>query len=257
MKLGQKLWTREELILAINLYFKTPFGQIHNRNPEIILLAKLIGRTPSSVSYKLVNLASLDPSIRDSGRKGAENASKLDREIWNEFNNDWESRTFESERLLASYSQTTIERLNNISEDDLPTEGTMREKVVKVRVGQRIFRKMILSSYENKCCITGISQPELLVAGHIKPWSLEEKNRLNPSNGLCLNSLHDRAFEYGYITIDHNYEIKVSSELKKQSSNKSIQDNFLQYENQTIILPSRFLPSLEFLKYHSEARFKK
>ncbi|HRF38987.1 MAG TPA: hypothetical protein PK198_09360, partial [Saprospiraceae bacterium] len=55
MKKGQKLWTREELILAINLYCKTPFGKLHSRNPDVIQLSKLLGRTPSSIAYKLVN----------------------------------------------------------------------------------------------------------------------------------------------------------------------------------------------------------
>ncbi len=45
MKEGQKLWTREELILAINRYCKLPFGLLHTRNAEIIKLAKLIGTT--------------------------------------------------------------------------------------------------------------------------------------------------------------------------------------------------------------------
>ncbi len=80
-------WIREELILAINLYCKTPFGRIHNRNPEIIKLANLIDRTPSSVSYKLANFASIDPSLQ---RKGASNVSKLDIDVWKEFFNDWE-----------------------------------------------------------------------------------------------------------------------------------------------------------------------
>jgi putative restriction endonuclease len=82
MRAGQNLWSREELILAINLYCKLPFGRLHNRNPEIINLANLIGRTPSSVAYKLVNFASLDPSLKARGIKGASNASNLDREIW-------------------------------------------------------------------------------------------------------------------------------------------------------------------------------
>ena len=75
MKEGQKLWTREELILAINLYCKLPFGKIHRNNPDVIRLANLIGRTPNSVSFKLVNFASFDPSLKARGIKGAQNAS--------------------------------------------------------------------------------------------------------------------------------------------------------------------------------------
>lgn len=81
MKQGQSLWTREELILAINLYCKTPFGKMHKTNPAVIELAALIGRTPSSVGLKLGNFASFDPSLKARGIKGASNASKLDKTI--------------------------------------------------------------------------------------------------------------------------------------------------------------------------------
>jgi putative restriction endonuclease len=55
MKQGQKLWTIEELILAINLYCKLPFGKMHKGTPEIIKFAEMIGRTPSSIALKLYN----------------------------------------------------------------------------------------------------------------------------------------------------------------------------------------------------------
>ncbi len=69
----RKSWNRDELLLAINLYCKTQFGKIHVRNPEIIKLAKYLDRTPGSVSYKLSNFASIDPSLP---RKGASNVSQ-------------------------------------------------------------------------------------------------------------------------------------------------------------------------------------
>src|SRR3990172_7206862 len=96
-------WTREELIVAFNLYCKIPFGKIHTKNPDVISLAKIIGRTPSAVSWKLVNFASLDPSLRKRGVAGAANVSKLDIQIWTEFNQDWDKLGFESERLLAKW----------------------------------------------------------------------------------------------------------------------------------------------------------
>ncbi|HTA83262.1 MAG TPA: HNH endonuclease [Bacteroidia bacterium] len=254
--MANKLWTGDELILAINLYCKIPFGQIHNTNPKIIELSKLLGRTPSSVSWKLSNFASFDPSLQARGIKGAVNASKLDKEIWNEFYNDWNSLPFESEKLLAKLEHTTIEKLNNIEENELPKEGKTREQIVKVRVNQSFFRSAILSSYNYTCCITGIQQPEFLIAGHIRPWGIDVKNRLNPQNGIAINSLHDKAFEVGLITITEDYKIKNSSILKKQAKNKSIQDYFLKYEDKSIILPSRFLPDIEFLKYHNQQKFR-
>ena len=256
MKEGQKLWTREELILAINLYCKLPFGRLHHRNPEIINLAKLIGRTPSSVAFKLVNFASLDPSLKARGIKGASNASNLDREIWNEFFNHWDVLPYESEKLLAKIEHTTIEKLNHIPESELPKEGKTREQVVKVRVNQSFFRNSILASYNNTCCITGLTQTEFLIAGHIRPWGIDEKNRLNPRNGIAINALHDKAFETGLLTITPDYKIKISPKLKKQNKVTVVHEYFLKYDNQTMILPSRFLPAPEFLKYHNQERFK-
>lgn len=255
MKKGQKLWTRDELILAINLYCKLPFGKLHSNNPEVIKLANLIGRTPGSVAYKLVNFASLDPSLKTRGIKGAYNVSNLDKKIWQEFVNNWDMLPFESEKLLAKFENTTIERLNDISEEELPKEGRVKEQIVRVRVNQSFFRRMIMASYDNTCCITGIKQPELLIAGHIRPWGVDEKNRLNPRNGIVLNALHDRAFEIGFITITPEYKIKVSS-LLKIKENITMQEYFLRYENQSIILPSRFLPDKKFLEYHNKERFR-
>lgn len=255
MKQGQRLWTREELILAINLYCKLPFGRLHQLNPEIQNLAKLIDRTPGSVAYKLVNFASLDPSLQARGIKGAVNASKLDVEIWNEFFNHWDILPYESEKLLAQFEQTTVEKLNHISEEDLPKEGKERDRIVKVRVNQSFFRRTVLAAYNYTCCITGINQPELLISGHIRPWGIDEKNRLNPRNGLALNALHDKAFEAGFITITPEYKVRVSSEILNNTTPHS-EEFFGRYDNKALILPSRFLPDIEFLTYHNQERFK-
>lgn len=257
MKKGQKLWSREELILAISLYFKIPFGRLHSNNPEIINLSKLIDRTPGSVAYKLVNFASLDPTLKARGIKGAYNVSKQDKEIWNEFYNNWNVLPFESEKLLAKFNKTTLEKLHNIDESELPKEGKTREQLVKVRVNQSFFRKSVLAAYNNTCCITGIQQPDLLIAGHIKSWKDDVKNRLNLRNGIAINGLHDKAFEAGLITITPDYKIRISSVLRKQSKIQVINDYFLIYDNKNIILPSRSLPDREFLDYHNRIKFIK
>jgi len=256
MKEGQKLWTRDELILAINLYCKLPFGKLHRNNPEVIKLANIIHRTPNSVAFKLVNFASFDPSLKARGIKGASNASKLDHEIWIEFFNNWEELTFQSEILRASAENTSIEKLDNIGSEYLVNKtGKTKEQIIKARVNQSFFRKTILAAYNDTCCITGISQRELLIAGHIRPWGVDEKNRLNPRNGIAINALHDKAFESGFITITPDYIIKISPILLKQK-NESIINYFTKYENQEMFLPSRFLPDIEFLKYHNQERFK-
>ncbi|MBL7841806.1 MAG: HNH endonuclease [Cyclobacteriaceae bacterium] len=254
MKAGQKLWTRNELILVINLYCKLPFGRLHNRNPEVISLASLIGRTPSSVAYKLVNFASLDPSLKARGIKGAENTSNLDKEIWNEFFNNWDDLPYESEKLVAKFKMTTVEELNNIVTDDLPKVGKVREALIKVRVNQAFFRSTILASYNGTCCVTGMKHSEFLIAAHIRPWGIDERNRLNPRNGISINALHDRAFESGLMTITPDYVIKISPRIL--SKERYSIDFFKKFDGKKIIAPSRFLPDPEFLRYHNRERYK-
>lgn len=256
MKQGQTPWTRDELILAINLYCKLPFGKLHRGNAEIVKLAELIGRTPSSVSYKLVNFASLDPSLKARGIKGATNASKLDKEIWSEFYENWDLLPFESEMLKARIYKTTIEKELQLPESELPKEGKEREQVIRARVNQNFFRSSILASYNNTCCITGLQLNELLIASHIRPWKQDEKNRLNPCNGIAINALHDKAFENGLLTITPDYKIKISPQLLKQNKNHTVNEYFVKYHNSDMILPKRFLPDPAFLLYHNQERFK-
>ena len=71
----RKDWTRDEHILAFNLYCKIPFGRQHSRAPEIIGLAKLLGRSTGSVALKLNNFSRLDPELKARGIKGIDRKS--------------------------------------------------------------------------------------------------------------------------------------------------------------------------------------
>ncbi len=250
-------WTRDELIIAFNLYCKIPFSKITSKNPEIINLAKIIGRTPSAVALKLVNFARLDPELQKRKIVGMSHGSKSEEKIWNEFHGNWEELAYESEILLARFKGEPIENSVMINLDNIPNEGKEREATIKARVNQNFFRSAILASYDNKCCITGISIPELLVASHIVPWSIDEKNRLNPHNGLCLNLLHDKAFDRGLITITEDYKIKLSSAIIDYKDDEAIEKFFLPYNNRSIFLPKKFLPDKYFLRYHYKNIFIK
>ncbi len=249
-------WTREQTIVALNLYCKIPFNKVSSKHPDIIRIAKVIGRTPNSVKMKIGNFGSLDTELKKKGIVGLGNTSKLDEIIWNEFNHDWSALAYESELLISKFTNQSIETVSAIDVADIP-RGTVRDAVIKQRVNQNFFRSTILSSYNIKCCITGLSIPDFLVASHIVPWSKDEKNRLNPHNGLCLNSIHDKAFDSGFITITTDYKIKVSKNFNAYKKETAVTDLFLRYENQTIILPDKFLPSKEFLEYHYQNIFKK
>jgi putative restriction endonuclease len=250
-------WTREELILAFNLYCKIPFGTIHIRNPQIIALAKILGRTPSAVSWKLANFARLDPALQKRDIAGAAHGSKLDIEIWNEFNQDWDKLAFESEKLLAKRTGKQVEDfVVDVELLDIPKEGKERTSVVKVRVNQSFFRKAVLAAYNCKCCITGLNVPELLNASHIVPWSKDEANRVNPRNGLCLNAIHDRAFDRGLLTITPEFKVKISKSIRRSDTHQASKDFLLRYDGLDIKLPTRFLPDISFLKYHNKNVFR-
>ncbi|GAB3640656.1 HNH endonuclease [Spirosoma arcticum] len=244
-------WTREELILAFNLYLKLPFGKIHKGNEDVKNLAAILGRrTPDSVAIRLTNFANVDPYHQKRGVKGMDGGRKQVEPIWNEFINNQEELVYESERILADYQHTTIEETYPEIEFDLKgLKGEVRIRAVKVRVNQSVFRQMILKTYESRCAISGIDLPELLVAGHIVPWAENEHERLNPKNGLCLSNLYDRAYEKGLICIDTDYKILISSRLKVGSAKKFYQDYFGRYENQPIRVPKTYQPKREFLEY--------
>ena len=249
-------WTREQTIIAFNLYCSIPFGQAHSRNPEVKKVAEVVGRSAGAVARKLGNFGSLDPELKKRGVVGLANRSKLDEEIWNEFHADWNKQAYKSVELIAEYKKEPIEEVISINIEDLP-KGIDRRSMVKVRVYQDFFRKAVLAAYENTCCITGITMKELHVASHIKPWSIDEVNRTNPQNGICLNALHDRAFDKGLITILPDYTILISKHLDEIKNDEIRNKFFTDYNKKSIIRPHKFLPETEFLDFHYEHIFRK
>lgn len=244
-------WTRQELILAFNLYLKLPFGQMHKGNSEVKKLAALLGRrTPDSVAMRLTNFASVDPYHQQRGVKGMSGGYNQVKPIWDEFVNSQEELVFESERILAEYQHETIEEAHPELVFDLAgLKGEVKERLVKTRVNQSVFRQMILKTYQNQCAISGIDLPELLVAGHIVPWADDEYNRLNPENGICLSNLYDRAYEKGLICIDLDYKLLISKRLKAEAGKEYYHKFFGIYEGNFITLPRQYRPHKDFLKF--------
>lgn len=164
---------------------------------------------------------------------------------------------FESERILAELENQSIESkyaesLKDIS--DLKGETKVRE--IKTRVNQSVFRQIVLTNYTGKCAISGIDIPEFLIASHIIPWSENEKERLNPENGICLSALYDKAFDKGFIGISTRYEILLSKTLNESASKTFYSRFFLHLNGSKIQLPERFIPKREFLEYHLDMIFK-
>lgn len=248
-------WAYEEHIVAFNLYCKTPFTKINANYAPVKKLAKIIGRSDSSVAMKLANFARLDPALQARNISGLSRGAKGEEEVWKEFNGNWDKLAFESERILAEYKNRPVEDSANISLDDLPPEGKDREAVIRARVNQSFFRKAVLSSYNNKCCITRLAVPELLIASHIVPWSLDINNRTNPANGLCLNALFDKAFDKGLLTITPDFNIIFADFLIEKVAKQSDFDIIQPFHGRKISLPQRFFPNKDFLAYHNEYIF--
>lgn len=250
---AQGNWTREQTLAALHVYFLLPFGQLHQRNPLIIQLAEWIRRTPGSVALKLVNFASLDPQVLASGRSGMSNASKMDKQIWQELNEDWDLVASEAAREYESLGSEHNVSPGSDVVDEVPeiAEGKTRTAMVVVRVNQARFRRAVLASYGSRCCISGLALPQLLIASHIVPWSTDSKNRLNPQNGLCLSALHDKAYDAGLITVLPDYTVRVSNRLLATKLDSFTQQTLAKYDGCQIAMPERFKPSPTFLAAHA------
>ncbi len=257
--MANSLWTRDEMILILNLFLKTPFGKMHKSNPEVIKMAQLIGRTPDAVVFRLGNYASLDPQLKQRGISGLSHTGKKCKECWNEFVNNREELLFESERILALYEGSSIEKKYKNEIKGIPSDITGETKIqqIKSRVNQNVFRQIVLANYENQCALTGIDIPELLVASHIIPWSQNEQERINPENGICLSSLYDKAFDQGLISFDNNLKV-IFSERLQSNVGKAYYDNYFRLiKGKSLAETKKYTVNLIFLEWHRDCIFNK
>lgn len=246
-------WTRQETLAALALYCKLPFGRLHARNPEIIALAKKLGRTPSSVAMKCCNLASLDETHRSRGVRGLAKASRLDQDIWAKFRDRPEDVCYEAAQALASY-------VTRPPQADLPeypaVEGLDREAITRVRVNQYFFREMILASYSSACAVCQIRIPEVLVASHIVRWADDPSTRMSPRNGLCLCGTHDLAYERGVLLVRSDYQIEIAERVEVFRGDPPADEWLFRYCGRQIVSPERWTPEPRLLALRYESATK-
>lgn len=260
-----KRWTRDELLVALNLYHKLTFGQLHARQPTIVALADKLERGANSVAMKLCNFASLDPALRLRGIKGLEGASALDRTAWNDFHADLNETVPASEDALRKlFGVDESGELEVLPKEGIrvrkrpPTGPTETMASVKQRRGQDYFRDAVLNNFGGRCGITQLAVRELLIASHILPWGTHVAERLNVRNGLSLSRLHDAAFDQGLITFDANLRLVVSPRLKAELPQRAVAENFGAYAGESLLLPNdAALPDLFFLAEHRAKIFRK
>lgn len=253
------------MLVALNIYHKLTFGQLHARQPVIMALAEKLGRGANSVALKLCNFASLDPALKLRGIKGLEGVSKLDVSVWNEFHADLNETVPSSEAALRTLFETDEESELEVVPKvgirvfkRLPNGPTNVTANVKVRRGQEFFRDAVLNNFGGRCGVTGLSVRELLVASHILPWGTYAAERLNVRNGLCLSRLHDAAFDRGLITFDERLRLRLSPRLESNLTQRCVAENFAAYSGETLTIPDdAALPELVFLEHHRKRIFRK
>ena len=247
------LWTRNEMILVLNLYLKIPFGKMHKGNPNVIKMAHLIGRTPDAVAYRLVNYASYDPQLKQRGISGMSHGGKKCEEYWNEFVDDREKLLYESERILAQYEGTSIEKKYKKELKDIPSGivGDTKIRQVKIRVNQNVFRQIVLANYDYKCALTGIDIPELLVASHIIPWSENKEERIFRSS--CVGSRRTLLSGTSLCSFKVLFSERLSSNIGKEYFDKY----FSPIQNKSLTETKKYAINPTFLEWHRDCIFNK
>ncbi len=221
---------------------------MHHGNPDVVKLAALLGRTPGSVALKLVNFARLDPSLRNRGIGGMSHGAKGEEATWNEFVHDLEALAVEAADLRSQLSGEVPEIA-----DPVPPPGRDALGMAKRRIGQSFFRTAVLAAYDERCCVTGLSIPSLLMASHIIGWADDSTHRTNPRNGLCLNALHDRAFDRFLMYFDEDRRVRfVAHRIPSGFDTEFGNQWLLSFEGAPLKAPNKFLPESAFLAAHRE-----
>jgi hypothetical protein len=128
----------------------------------------------------------------------------------------------EFDQELSNKLITTLESIDNLSKKKGIGNSNTGEllKLLKQRIGHQKFSENVKENYSYKCCYPGceIEGSGFLVSGHIARWADNENLRGDTDNGLCLCLVHDKSFERGYFTLDHNFNIVVFDEKIKGRS---------------------------------------
>ncbi|WIH04631.1 HNH endonuclease [Xanthomonas translucens pv. graminis] len=111
---------------------------------------------------------------------------------------------------------------------------------------QKAFSDAVKANYGYKCAITGVKTRDFLVASHVVPWSEDQSIRLDPSNGICLSILVDRAFEKGYIWIEDDLTIRFDA--AKVGEDLVLRAQLAQYDGRKLSPPIQCPPRPEYLQ---------
>ena len=197
------------------------------------IVVSTTGITTSALESRIINLIGVPKNIDGAHR-------------------DWFNVSFEHTKNILEYysgqylSNNSIEKdIENILSED-SKDITEKAQLISARIGQGLFRKSLIN-YWGKCAVTGVANPIMLLASHIKPWSKSnDHERLDPFNGLLLTPNIDRAFDQGLISFDSIGKIIISTLLEDK-------DNLGINSQMSISVTEQHQP---YLEYHRNNVYK-
>ncbi|MBQ0007162.1 MAG: hypothetical protein KBT40_00355 [bacterium] len=168
-------WSRDQEIVALYMYCLIPFNKVSGTNPHIVKMAKIIGRpNANSLKAKIGNFGKFDTNLN---AVGLGHSIHLDEEIWNTYNGHWQELEVDALKIIKEFQMST----NDETQTEMPfiPIGKEREVIIKQRFNQHLFRNMVLSAYNNTCCITGLARPELIEACHYASKKVQTRFRFH------------------------------------------------------------------------------
>jgi len=143
-------WTREEIILAVNLYLASGRKQLDKRDPRVVELSELLNklpihsqsnretkfRNPTGVSMKLGNISAIDP---ESTGAGLARGNRLEAEIWEKYGDDPQRLAALAESIAANIDAAKPEQQYSpeLDEEEFE-EGRVLTRVHKARERSRV-----------------------------------------------------------------------------------------------------------------------
>jgi 5-methylcytosine-specific restriction protein A len=137
-------WQRDELILALDLYFRHRPDTISKKHPEVVALSELLNQLPihpdrpdaakfrnvNGTYMKLCNFLALDPAYQG---KGLAAGGRLERDIWAEFASDRVRLAGVAEAIRKSYLSVEPSGVAEWEEEEAFPEGKVLYRLHRVR----------------------------------------------------------------------------------------------------------------------------
>ena len=177
--------------------------------------------------------------------------------------NRWTGIILDHHFLMHSNSQLSVDILSHYAKkfitesliernDDFFLENAKAE--INIRLGQSKFRRGVLKNFNNRCALTDISEPALLTASHIVPWSHKKDFRGDISNGICLYIEYDALFDKGFISFNDNLEVIITSDISILS--KRLSEKLNAIKGKQLRSPIYSALNKEYLEYHRRVVFE-